>query len=163
MLTIPSIRSHARSFPVIYRSFISKPPPWVCRSYQLGPQFIWPFQAPNCWFQFFQHPLQTYPPSPEILGIPWKINLTSLVYVQLHSAAFSSLGMPAFPLGNISTELFAVLPAGFFYCRHKLFPRWYYYCCMSDFSNQFFYSFEWISFVMHTILCRSASIELSYP
>ena len=60
-----------------------------------------------------QHPLQMHLPSSEIWGLPWLIPLLSLVHVQLPSAALSSLGMPALLLGNISTELFAVSPAGF--------------------------------------------------
>ena len=48
---IPSNTSHYRSFPAISRQFIYKYPPWVCRSYQPSPKFIWTFQAPNFRFQ----------------------------------------------------------------------------------------------------------------
>ena len=60
-----------------------------------------------------QQPLQIHIPSLEVQGFPWPIPFMSLVHTQLPSTVFSSIGMPALLLGNISTKIFEVSPAGF--------------------------------------------------
>ena len=60
-----------------------------------------------------QHPLQMQLPRLEIWGLPSPIPLMSLFHLQIPTAVFSSLRIPDLQLGNISTKLFAISPAGF--------------------------------------------------
>ena len=63
--------------------------------------------------KYVQHPLRMHLTSPETQGIPCPINLMLLFCVQIPSATFSSIKMPALHTGKTSTKLLAVSPAGF--------------------------------------------------
>ena len=152
-------------FQIVYILFL----PWFCRRDQPSPQFLWSFQAPNfgsiASFHVSQLSLTPSPnksTQPINSGFPMT-NLFALVV----SRAVSFSSVLQFWNACFADGKYFVQTIRGFTCRILLIGVINFFCwdcCsfMSNFSNQFFYLFEWNPFChAHNIL--QLPINLNFP
>ena len=153
MPKIPSNTSHSRSFPKIYRSFISKSPPGFVGVTSLE-RNLFGHPKRHIFGSSASFPGIQPPPTPSPDASTQHRNLgspmtNSFYVVGSREASFSSV-LQSQNACFVAGKYFHRNICGFT-CRILLigviiFSLWDCCCCMSDFSNHFFDSFEWHPF-----------------